>query len=499
MTLAAEHPGQIADDATFTSYDPATGEAVATFVSCPPDGVTAAVERARVAADWWWALGWAERRSRLLAWKAWLAGHIDELTKLVHRENGKTHSEASIEIIGALEVLDWAAHNARDVLGPRRLRRRLLTTNQRTTVEYRPYGVVGAIGTWNWPVFTPMGAVVSALAAGNAVVFKPSELTPAVGAFWAEAFGQVVPEQPVLQVVQGLAETGAALSSAGLGKLSFVGSEHTAHRIMATCAEKLTPLVLELGGKDALIVDDDADVGAAADAALWSGLGNAGQTCVGIERIYVTEPAYDAFLSALTTRAAEIRAGGPEPAAYGPMVMPAQVDVVRRHVTDALARGATAVVGGLESIRAPFIDPIVLVDVPEDAPANTEETFGPLLTVARVATIDEAVARVNASDLGLGAAVFSRSRGVEIARRLRTGMTSVNSVMAFAAAGGAPFGGVGRSGFGRVHGADGLREFAWVKTIAVQQFSSPIELMSFRRRGPAVAIAKKLARLVHSR
>jgi acyl-CoA reductase-like NAD-dependent aldehyde dehydrogenase len=499
MTLEAEQTAQLPGETTFASYNPATGEVVGTFPAQPPGQVDEAVDRGRDAAAWWWSLGWSERRSRLLAWKKWLAGTMDELAELVHRENGKTVSEATIELIAALEVLDWAARHAKNVLGPRTLRRRMLTPNLTTSVEYHPYGVVGVIGTWNWPVFTPMGAVVSALAAGNSVVFKPSELTPAVGAFWARGFMELVPEAPVLQVVQGLAETGAALSSASLGKLSFVGSERTARRIMAACAEKLTPLVLELGGKDALIVDDDADVDAAAGAALWSGMGNSGQTCIGIERVYVTEPAYDGFVAALKARASEVHAGAPEPAGYGPMDMAGQVDVVRRHVADALERGATAVVGGLESIRAPYIDPIVLVDVPDDAPANTEETFGPVLTVAKVATIDEAVAKANATELGLGAAIFSKSRGTQIARRLRTGMTSVNSVMSFAGAPGAPFGGVGLSGFGRVHGADGLREFAWVKTIAVQRFSSPVELLTFRRKPHAITRAKKMAKLIHGR
>ncbi|HEX5497061.1 MAG TPA: aldehyde dehydrogenase family protein [Mycobacteriales bacterium] len=483
----------------FDSLDPATGALVGRFPGHDQAAVADAVRRARVAADWWVGLGFAGRERRLRAWKAILARRMPVLADLIHRETGKPVDDALLELVLVVDHLDWAARHAGRVLGRRRAPAGLLMVNQAASVEHVPYGVVGVIGPWNYPAFTPMGSIGYALAAGNAVVFKPSEYTPAVGTWLADALADVVPEHPVLQVVTGLGETGAALCRAGVDKLAFTGSTATARRVMAACAETLTPVLVECGGKDALIVDSDADLVAAADAALWGGMSNAGQTCVGVERVYVVDRVYDEFVSTLVTRATEVRAGEDREASYGPMTMPAQCDVVRRHIADALDRGARAVLGGPESVRPPFVDPVILVDVPEDALAVQEETFGPTLTVSRVRDADEAVERANGTRYGLAAAVFAGRRGEQIARRLRVGMASVNSVIAFAAVPALPFGGVGDSGFGRIHGPDGLREFARAKAITRQRFSPPVAVTSFRRGERAFARMVSGIQALHGR
>jgi len=484
---------------TFDSVDPASGELVGRFAVHDEAAVRSTVERARAAAGWWDGLGFAGRAERLRAWQRLLAGRVAELAELVHRETGKPVDDGVIEIASALEHLHWAAANARRVLGPRRVRPGLLLANHAASLEYQPYGVVGVIGPWNYPVFTPMGSVVCALAAGNAVVLKPSEFTPAVGAWLVDSFAQVVPEQPVLQLVTGGGTTGAALCRGQVDKIAFTGSTATAKKIMAACAETLTPVLLECGGKDALVVDADADVEAAATAALWGGMANAGQTCVGIERVYVVDAVYDDFVATLAAKARALRPGDDREAAYGPATMPAQVEVIRRHVSDALARGGRAVVGGSESVRAPYVDPVVLVDVPEDSAAVREETFGPTLTVTRVRDVDEAVEKANSTAYGLGAAVFSRSRGEEVARRIRSGMASVNSVLTFAGIGALPFGGVGDSGFGRVHGEDGLREFARSKAITRQRFATPLDVTRFDRRPAAIKRLATILQVVYGR
>ncbi|WP_239381765.1 aldehyde dehydrogenase family protein [Frankia sp. CIT1] len=481
----------------FDSISPVTGATIATFPAHSADEVRAVVEHTRTATQWWSGLGFDGRRTRLLAWKRALYDSLDELADLVHRENGKTVDEAVLEIGTHLDILAWTAAHAGRVLGTRRVPRGLLTANQAASVTYQPYGVVGVIGTWNWPVYTPGGAIVSALAAGNCVVYKPSELTPAVGRFVVEKFAAVVGEHPVLRMVTGRSLTGAALCSAGVDKLSFVGAPATGRAVMAQCAKTLTPVVLELGGKDAMIVADDADLDAAVDGALWLGIGNSGQTCIATERIFVTDGAYDAFLAKLIIQAKKITAGAGKPSGYGPMVLDSQIELIQRHLRDALARGGRAVVGGPESVRPPFVDPIVLVDVPDDALAMTEETFGPTLVVTRVRDLDEAVARANSSVFGLGASVFSRRRGREIADRLRVGMVSVNNVMVFTAVAGLPFGGVGHSGFGRVQGADGLREFAWPKAMTVRQIASPVNPISFFRKPSAMRRYRALTRMLH--
>ena len=483
----------------FDSLDPATGEVLASWPVDDERSVSEAVDRARVAAQWWADLGYDARQERMLAWKGVVVRRIRQLANQVHRENGKPVDDAILEIVLAVDHIHWAAKHARRELGPRTVRPSLLSINQQAWLEYRPYGVVGVIGPWNYPVFTPMGSIAYALAAGNAVVFKPSEFTPGVGAWLVDAFAQVVPEQPVLQLVTGAAETGAALCAAGVGKLAFTGSATTGRKVMAACAPTLTPVLIECGGKDALIVDADADLDAAADAAAWGGLSNAGQTCVGIERVYVVDSVHDAFLERLVAKVEGLRAGSDAGASYGPITMPSQLAVIRKHIEGALSRGARAVIGGADSVHEPYVDPVVLVDVPADAPAMTEETFGPTLAVTRVRDGDDAVDQANASSYGLGSAVFSKARGMELARNLRSGMTSVNSTIAFATVPALPFGGVGDSGFGRIHGADGLREFSQAKAITRQRFASLLPLTTFDRKPASVDLLVKVITAVHGR
>jgi aldehyde dehydrogenase (NAD+) len=344
-----------------------------------------------------------------------------------------------------------------------------------------------------------MGSISYALAAGNAVVFKPSELTPGVGRALAESLARVVPEHPVLQVVTGFGETGVALCRSGVDKLAFTGSATTAKKVMATCAETLTPVLLECGGKDALLVDSDANLAAAADAAVWGAMANAGQTCVGVERVYVVDDVAAEFTDRVVAQTRRLRTGGEPSADLGPITRPDQVEVIRGHLADALARGGTALVGGAESVRPPYVEPVVLADVPDTSTAVTDETFGPTLTLHRVANLDDAVARVNAGRYGLGAAVFSGRRGTEIAGRLRCGMVAVNSVTSYAAVPALPFGGVGDSGFGRVHGADGLREFTRAKAVTRRRFRPAVQVLTFARPAWAIRSLLRIVRVLYGR
>ena len=294
---------------TFDSLDPASGELVGTFPVDDAARVAEVVERARAAADWWASLGFDGRKPHLRAWKGVLARRATELAELVHRENGKPVADALLEITLAVDHLEWAASHARRVLGRRKVPSGLTAANQTAWLEYAPLGVVGVIGPWNYPVFTPMGSIAYALAAGNAVVFKPSEHTPAVGEWLVRTFQEAVPEEPVLSLVTGFGDTGAALCRSGVGKIAFTGSSRTGRKVMAACAEGLVPVLMECGGKDAMVVADDADIDSAADAAVWGGMSNAGQTCIGIERVYVAAPVYDQFLEAVRTKLDGVRAG----------------------------------------------------------------------------------------------------------------------------------------------------------------------------------------------
>ncbi len=479
-------PGQ----QTFASLDPVSGAVIAEHPVRSASEVAAAVAGAQPAARWWAELDFAGRRSHLTAWRRLLARRARELAELISRETGKPLGDAVLEVLVTLDHLDWAARSAADVLGQKRVRPGLLAANQAAYLEYQPLGVVGVIGPWNYPLFTPMGSIAYALAAGNAVVFKPSEYTPGVGVRLAESFAEAVPGPPVLQVLTGPASTGDALCRAAVDKIAFTGSARTGRVVMAACAERLTPVLMECGGKDALIVDDDADLDAAVDAALWGGMSNAGQTCVGVERVLVTNAVYDEFLRRLTVKARTVQAGD----AYGPMTMPSQLDVVRRHVGEALDTGAQAVVGGRQSVHDRYVDPVILTDVPAAALAQQQETFGPTLTVTRVRDADEAVELANATGYGLAGAVFGSARAMETARRMRSGMTSINDVIAFVSVPGLPFGGTGESGFGRIHGADGLREFARPKAITRRRFPLPVPLTSFRRPEAATGAMLRLIR-----
>ena len=501
MTATLGSYGLVRSTDTFDTLNPATDEVIGTYPVFSARDVAATVERARAAAQWWADLGWAGRRQRLLAWKSHITRYLGRLAELVHTETGKPLADAQLEILLAIIHIDWAAKNARRVLRPRRVRSGLVAINHASTLEYQPLGVVGVIGPWNYPVFTPMGSIAYALAAGNGVVFKPSELTPAVGAWLVSSFAEVVPEQPVLQLVTGSGETGDHLARSGVAKIAFTGSAATARKVMAACAENLTPLVAECGGKDAFLVAADADLDAAADACAWGALANAGQTCVGVERAYVAQEVYHQFLEKLADRVTRVRPGDDREADYGPMTLPGQTEVIERHIADALARGSRPVIGGIASIRRPYVGPVILADVPEESSAVTEETFGPTITVAKVASLAEGVERANASRYGLGSTVFSANTraAMAAARSLRSGMTAVNSVISFASVPSLPFGGSGDSGFGRIHGDDGLREFARPKSIARQRMKPLVNLTTLSRSDADLKKILKVATMLHGR
>jgi acyl-CoA reductase-like NAD-dependent aldehyde dehydrogenase len=490
---------------TFESTDPATGAVVGIFPIHDADAVRETVERARPAAEQWAALGFDGRRERLAAYRGYLARRMNELADLVHRENGKPHGDAILEITLAIDHLAWAGTHARKTLGSRRVRAGMLAANHTAYLEYQPLGVIGVIGPWNYPVFTPMGSIAYSLAAGNAVVFKPSEYTPAIGAWLAAAWRAAVPDAvDAFQVVTGFGDTGAALCRAGVDKLAFTGSAPTGRKVMAACAEDLVPVLMELGGKDAMIVDDDADVVAAADAAVWGAMSNAGQTCIGIERVYATSKVYDRFVSEVTAQVKKLRPGSDDEATYGPMTMASQSGVVRRHIEGAATAGGRVVRGDADPRLFPsenYLPPTVLLDVPEDNVAIREETFGPTLSITKVRDADEALELTNNSAHGLGGSVFTKSkaRGLDLARRMRSGMTSVNSVLTFASVPALPFGGVGTSGFGRIHGEDGLKEFTRAKAITRQRYALPVNLMSFGRPASATDAVARVMGMIHGR
>jgi acyl-CoA reductase-like NAD-dependent aldehyde dehydrogenase len=462
-----------------SSYNPATGEVIGSVPIMTAAEVDAAVARARAAATIWSTRSFRAREEELIAFRKALAEAAEDLAGLLHRENGKPELEAYAEVMMALGHLQHAAARAEKALEPRKVSTGMLA-NFRGTISYHPLGVIGVIGPWNYPLFTPMGSIAYALAAGNAVVWKPSELTPLIALEVEKIARRTFALPDLLQVVTGAGSTGAALAKSGVDKIAFTGSAATGKRVMMAAAERLTPVLLELGGKDAMIVDADADLEKAAEAAVYGGLTNCGQACISVERIYVADAVHDRFVEEVVKQVRDLKVGGDD-GHLGAMTSPAQVAIVKDHLEDAVAKGAKILTGGPDAISGSYIQPTVLTNVDHRMKVMTEETFGPVIPIARVSSADEAVKLANDSRYGLGSSVFAGKAARKIADQLRAGMTAINSVMAFAGIPTLPFGGIGESGFGRIHGDEGIREFTRIKSTAEQMMSIPLNMMTFRQ------------------
>jgi len=462
-----------------SSYNPATGDLLGSVPIYSPAEVEAAVARARVASETWSTRTFAARNEELDAFRHALAAAADTIADILHRENGKPELEALTEVMMSLGHLKHAVSRAEAAMAPKKVSAGLLA-NFRATISYAPLGVVAVIGPWNYPLNTPMGSIAYALAAGNAVVWKPSELTPLVALEIEKIAKQAFALPDLLQVVTGAGATGAALAKSAVDKISFTGSAATGKRVMLAAAERLTPVLMELGGKDPMIVSDDADLEKAAEAAVYGGLTNAGQACISVERVYVAESVHDKFVEEVVKQVRDLKVGGDD-GDLGAMTSEAQVKIVKDHLDDAVAKGAKVLTGGPNAIAGSFIQPTVLTGVTHQMKVMTEETFGPVIPIQKVKSVDEAVRLANDTRYGLGSSVFAGKSARSIAAKLRAGMTSINSVMAFAGIYGLPFGGVGESGFGRIHGDEGIREFTRVKSTAEQAFALPINMMTFKQ------------------
>jgi acyl-CoA reductase-like NAD-dependent aldehyde dehydrogenase len=458
--------------------------------------VAGLVSDARVAAKLWGQLSFDKRRAELTRWKRALAARSEELVDLIHRENGKTRYEALAEVLLALSHIDYAAKRAHIALAPRKLPTGIMA-NYRATASYFPLGVVGIIGPWNYPVSTPMSSIAYALAAGNAVVFKPSELTPLTGKFIVDVARETLSIPDVVVAATGDGRTGAALATAAVDKIAFTGSTATGKKVIKAAADNLTPVIMELGGKDPFIVAEDADLDHAADSAVFGAFTNSGQACVSVERCYVVESVYDRFLDLVTEKLQDVVVGTGDDAKIGAITSAGQVDIIRDHLEDAVAKGAAIIAGGPDKIHGRFVEPTVLVDVTRDMKIMSEETFGPVLPIAKVASAEEAIELANSTPYGLGSSVFSKGSGRRLADRVEAGMTAVNSVMSFAGIASLPFGGIRESGFGRQHGDDGLREFARVKATAELKFKLPVNPMSFSQPDNAYDQMRKMLTQLH--
>jgi acyl-CoA reductase-like NAD-dependent aldehyde dehydrogenase len=450
----------VAEHEAIRVVNPATLELVGTAAATDPSAVQEVVAESRLAQERYAYASLEERRSLLRR----LAGNVleraDEIADTVCAETAKPRLEAfTTELFPGLDALAWLTRAIPRLLGPEPVRYpQLHLKHKRAHLLYEPIGVVAVISPWNFPFAIPFTQCAYAVAAGNAVVLKPSELTPLTGALVADLFAQA--GAPV-RVVQGDGGVGAALVRAhGIGKVLFTGSTAVGRLVAAAAGERLVPVTLELGGKDPMIVLDDAELGRAVDGALWASFFNCGQVCSGVERVYVEGALYEPFVEELARRARDLE--------LGPLISEEQRAKVAELVSDAVRGGARALTGGRAPERSGwFYEPTVLVDVPRDARIERDETFGPVVTVARVRDEAEAIRAANEGDFGLGASVWTSrdERALRVARSIRAGTVWHNDHVYSYAAAQAAWGGRAESGFGRTHSRHGLYDLTSPKFV----------------------------------
>ncbi len=459
------------------SVNPATGE-VLRELECASEGeITATVARAKLAQAAWAELGLRRRIAVLRKFQAKLHAKKVEIAQGITREVGKPVAEALVtEVLVVLDAARFLIDNAWWLLRDEPVPHGNLATKLKSGWLVRePHGVIGIISPWNYPFSIPATETLAALVAGNAVVLKPSELTPLVALELASLLhGAGVPPD-VFQVVIGDGAAGAALLHAPIDKLVFTGSVATGKRIAMAAAERLLPVVLELGGKDPMLVLDDADVDVASSAAVWGAFMNAGQACLSVERCYVHRSLYESFVRSCAEKSKQLRVGNGMDADtdVGPMIHERQVRIVESQVEDAKARGARVLAGGrrVPELGKNFYAPTVLADVTHEMRIMQEETFGPALPVMAFADDDEAVRLANDSEYGLAASVWTRDRkrGERLARRIHAGTVMVNDVISCFGISEAPHGGVKSSGLGRTHGRFGLDEMVRMKYLDIDR------------------------------
>jgi succinate-semialdehyde dehydrogenase/glutarate-semialdehyde dehydrogenase len=455
------------------AVNPATGGVFAQASLLDAEQAAEAIAVAQTAAPAWGRLGFRERAAFLLRARDVLVSEADAMASLIAAEQGKPRPEAlSAEVFPGLEALRHLALHAEAALRPEPLPSEIpLFAHKEAWLVYEPYGVVLAITPWNYPLFLALGAVSAALAAGNAVVLKPAPATTLVGLRIAEVFEKAGLPEGVLSVLALDDQLAPRLvEDPRVGKIVFIGSIATGRKVMAAAAKNLTPVLLELGGKDAAVVCRDADVERAARGIVWGAFMNTGQTCVSVERVYVEAPVAEAFVERVVEETRRLQVGDPSRPGtdVGPMTLQSQRAIVEEHVKDAVARGARLLAGG-ERPPGPglFYPPTVLAGVDHSMRVMREETFGPVLPVMVVKDLDEAVALANDSEYGLTASGWTRSRRTaeRLQRELRAGVVTINDCVSSIGEPTAPYGGMGQSGIGRSHGAVGLRELVQAKYV----------------------------------
>jgi acyl-CoA reductase-like NAD-dependent aldehyde dehydrogenase len=486
--------------------NPATGREIARVPDMPPEAVAELARKARAAQPGWNALGFEGRGRVLLRAQKWVVDHRDRIIDTIVAETGKTYEDALIaEFNYAAASFGFWAKNAPKYMADEKVRSSSpFVMGRKLVVRYEPLGLVGVIGPWNYPLTNSFGDCIPALAAGNAVILKPSEVTPMTSLLMAEALRECGLPEHVYQVATGRGETAQALIDE-VDMIMFTGSTRTGKKVMERAAQTLTPVALELGGKDPMIVLADADLERAANAAVYYSMQNGGQTCISVERAYVEEPVYDEFVAKVTEKARALRQGvpsGPGSVDVGAVTSPPQMDIIDEHVEDARAKGARIVTGGRGRREGGyFYEPTVMVDVDHTMKAMTEETFGPTLPIMKVRDTEEAIRLANDSPYGLAGSVWTKdvARGEAIARRIQSGAVDVNDAMLNYSALELPMGGWKASGLGSRHGAGGIRKYCAQQTLLITRFAPKRDIHMFPYRKGTTKVISGLTKLLYGR
>jgi succinate-semialdehyde dehydrogenase/glutarate-semialdehyde dehydrogenase len=495
-------PTQDVKATELVSYDPGTGQEIGRAPLASPEEVNQAVAKARQAQPAWAGLSYRERARVILQARKLMLAERDALALLISQETGKPVAEAiSMEIVPTLDAMHYFAHAAEDLLRPQKIDiGQYGLMGRSSSIVFRPLGVIGIISPWNFPLATPADEVVMALMAGNAVVLKPSELTPLIALKLGDIFTQAGLPPGLLNIATGDGSTGRALVDARVDKIMFTGSVTTGKRVAEAAAKYLTPVVLELGGKDPMVVLEDADLANAARAAVWGAFANSGQACASVERCYVQESIAPQFIEQVLaeTRSLKQGLGIDTDIDVGAMSNENQLQIVADHVNDAKQRGAKVLAGGQRgSNRAGlFYEPTVLTNVDHDMTIMRDETFGPVLPVMTFKTEDEAINLANDSIYGLTASVWTKniSKGRRIAERIEAGTVMVNEVVYTHGIAQTPWGGIKDSGYGRTHGRMGLLELVHPQHIHVNRISFLPDLWWFRYSSKATELFDGLAK-----
>ena len=489
---------------SFEVHNPATGEAIRSVPIGSAQHVREIVARVRANQAEWEALGNKGRHRWLGQLRDWLIDNHDRVADTMQAETGKVRADAASEGVYLTDLINFYGSKAEKFIGDDKVRPHSpLLTSKKLRIQYRPFPVVGIISPWNFPLILSLGDAIPALQAGAAVVIKPSEFTPLGLMEIVDAWKREIGGPDVFDCVNGVAETATALIDEA-DFIQFTGSDRTGKKVMARAAETLTPVSLELGGNDPMIVLRDANVARAANAAAWGGFANSGQICISAERVYVEEPIYDEFMAKLTEEVEGLQQGA-DGADYGKdvgaMTSPNQTAIVADHVDDAISSGARALTGG-KAVEGPgdYYEPTVLVDVDHSMKVMREETFGPVIGVMKVRDDDEAIRLANDTRHGLSGSVFGAKRHAEqVARRIECGSCNVNDVMVGFLASDVPFGGWKDSGIGYRHGEGGIKKFCRAESLVITRFGGKRELLWFPYTEKRRNLLARLTRMFNAR